>query len=83
MEKMKDEITLESLIEDGHLVYEYNGTTFHGFGSIDDNVTYELVIDIDNNKVVSVDDSTRKYYSIPWAFKSLPLSIEFLNGLCV
>jgi len=72
-----------SIDEDNHLVYEYNGTTFHGFGDIDDNVSYELVIDIDNNRVVSVDDSTHKYYSIPWAFKSLPLSIEFLNGLCV
>ena len=81
--RSKNIIEKYSIDEDGHLVYEYNGTTFHGFGSIDDNVTYELVIDIDNNKVVSVDDSTLKYYTIPWAFKSLPLSIEFLNGLCV
>lgn len=80
--RSKNIIKKYSINSDGHLVYEYNGTTFHGFGSIDDNVSYELIVDMDNKTIVGINDSTHKYYDIP-NINSVGLDIDFIFDLCI
>jgi hypothetical protein len=47
----------------GHLVYNYSGTAYHGFGSVDDSVQQVLVIDLDKMVVTDYTDSKRQYHS--------------------
>ncbi len=47
--------------EEGMLVYSYSGTAYHGFGSVDDSVQQELIMDKDKMIVVDYTDSTDEY----------------------
>ncbi len=47
--------------KNGMLVYSYSGTAYHGFGSVDDSVQQELIMDIDKMIVVDYTDSTDEY----------------------
>jgi hypothetical protein len=49
--------------EDGRLVYNYSGTAYHGFGSVDNTVQQELVINLEKMCIERFEDSTRQYHS--------------------
>lgn len=50
-----------SVNDKGQVVYSYSGTSYHGFGSVDNTVQQELILDMDNMRVVNYTDSTDKY----------------------
>jgi hypothetical protein len=47
--------------ESGYLVYNYNGTAYHGLGSVDNSVQQKLTINVTTLSVVDYKDSTVLY----------------------
>ena len=64
--------------KDGKLVYSYSGTAYHGFGSVDDSVQQELIIDMEKMSVYSYTDSTDKYD--PRSSGIHTINTDFIDG---
>jgi len=64
--------------KNGKLVYSYSGTAYHGFGSVDDSVQQELIIDMDKMSVYSYTDSTDKYD--PRSSGGHTINTDFIDG---
>ena len=63
----------------GNLVYDYSGTAYHGFGSVDNSVQQQLVLNLQDLSVVHYTDSTDKYFQRSTGGHSL--DTEFIKKL--
>jgi hypothetical protein len=69
LKKFRKKCTTRSSVEmefwdvntDGNLVYNYNGTAYHGFGSVDSSVQQKLTVDVTTLSVTDYQDSTMSY----------------------
>lgn len=64
--------------KNAEIVYTYSGTAYHGFGSVDDSVQQELIIDMDKMSVIDYIDSTDKYS--PRNSYGHKINTDFIDG---
>jgi len=46
--------------EDGHIVHNYSGTSYNGFGRVENSIQQELVIDVNTETVLEFNDSEHR-----------------------
>lgn len=49
--------------EEGQLVYNYCGASYHGFGHVDNSVQQKMIIDVEKKNVEYYLDSTKQYHA--------------------
>jgi len=52
-----------SINDKGQLVYKYCGTSYHGFGHVDNTVQQEMIIDVEKKNVDYYLDSTKQHHA--------------------